>query len=432
MKFAAIFGLLVTSSLLAPAPASAAASFNLLYNFTGPKTGAGPFGALIRDSAGNFYGTTSSGGAFSSGTVYRLSPPASGATAWTETVLHAFRGKRIDGANPDAPLVMDSNGALYGVTQWGGKDNGFDGTIFRLVPSTAGKTAWEETILFKFGPNTGASPVGDLVIGADGSLYGTTCGCGVGDQSKGTVFQLSPPQAGATAWTYRVIHAFTGAADGGLPHAGLTVGADGALYGIGSAGGTANAGVVFSMALSAKGHWKETVLYNFTGNADGAYPRGGVAFDKAGNLYAAAQQGGNGAFGNGAGTVIQLAPPASAGGAWTETTLYTFTGLADGAQPGSTPSLAADGTVYGTTDLGGAVTTPACENYGEPSGCGTVYALHPPAAGKTAWTEKVLHAFTQTDGAVPWGALYQDSTGLYGTTEIGGTTASGTVYRIQP
>ncbi|MEJ0045043.1 MAG: choice-of-anchor tandem repeat GloVer-containing protein [Rhodospirillales bacterium] len=189
------------------------------------------------------------------------------------------------------------------------------------------------------------------------------------------------------------------------------------LYGTTSAGGTAGAGTVFSLAPPArvKGHYKETVLYSFTGADDGAYPRGGVALDAAGNVYTVAQYGGNAAFGNGAGTVIKLAPPAQAGAAWTETTLHTFDGLAGGGQPGSTPVVGADGTVYGTTDLGG--NTTVCQNFGEPAGCGTVFALHPPASG-TKWGFKVLHAFQISDGEVPWSGLFQDSTGLYGTTEL--------------
>ncbi|MEJ0045044.1 MAG: choice-of-anchor tandem repeat GloVer-containing protein [Rhodospirillales bacterium] len=128
-------GLLAAGGMLAalaPLPAGAA-SFDLLYSFAGGKDGAGPFGALIQDTAGNFYGTTSSGGHKYNGTIFKLAKPAAGGSTWTESVLYAFRGGSKDGSNPDAALAMDSSGALYGTTQDGGVGQ-VNGTIFRLAP----------------------------------------------------------------------------------------------------------------------------------------------------------------------------------------------------------------------------------------------------------------------------------------------------------
>jgi uncharacterized repeat protein (TIGR03803 family) len=444
MKIAAMPGLLLSGALLLSAPLGAIlataraagpqpATFAVLHSFAGSPDGATPFGGIIRDKAGNFYGTAGSGGAAASGgIVFELAKPAAAGGAWAEIVLHSFAGGTADGANPDAPLVMDAAGALYGTTQWGGQGGGYDGTIFRLVPPAAGQTAWAETVLYRFGAKGGASPVGALLIGRDGALYGTACGCGLGDASKGAVFRLAPPATANGAWRYQVIHAFTGGADGGLPHAGLTAGPDGKFYGTASAGGSANAGVVFSLAPVQPGNrWVETVLYSFSGLADGAYPLGGVARDAAGRLYATAQYGGNAGFGNGSGTVIQLTPPTHAE-TWTETTIYTFTDSRDGSEPGSTPLVTAGGTVLGTADFGGDVTLSACENFEQPQGCGVIFALTPPKAGQTAWHNTTLHAFNYSQGQTPWGGLYRDASGIYGTTELGGAAGSGTVFALSP
>jgi len=410
-------------------PALSAPTFKVLFNFSGSTNGANPYGSMIQDRAGAFYGTTGSGGAHGNGTVYKLTPPAAGKTNWTETVLYSFKGGN-DGQNPDGALLMDSSGALYGTTQWGGI-GGYNGTVFKLSP-VAGTALWRETVIYRFRDKDGTDPVSTLTLGRSGVLYGTACGCGIGTQSKGSVFQLTPPAAGAKAWTYSIIHAFTGGADGGTPYPGVVRDASGALYGATGGGGAQNAGTVYRLTppKAGKTGWTETVLHSFTGKGDGAYPHGGLTRDAAtGALYGTTQAGGAQPFGNGFGVVYKLAPPAVGSTAWGFTPLYRFKGNTDGAQPASGVILDASGTIYGTTALGGDLTGD-CQLNG---GCGVTYKLTPPAAGKTAWTETILHIFTNgKDGNGPWGGIWESKGTLYGTTELGGAHASGVIYSITP
>jgi uncharacterized repeat protein (TIGR03803 family) len=431
MKFGITAGLLATGLGFAQ-PAFSAPSLKVLFSFSGTRNGANPFGGLIQDSTGAFYGTTGSGGANGNGTVYKLTPPAAGEKHWTETVLYHFKGGD-DGQNPDGALVMDSSGALYGTTQWGGV-GGFNGTVFKLTP-VAGKTAWKETVLYRFGDNDGTDPVSSLVLDPSGTLFGTACGCGIGTESKGTVFSLTPPAAGAKSWTYTVIHAFTGGNDGGLPYAGLVEDASGALYGATGGGGRKNAGTVYRLTPPKAGKtvWTETVLHSFSGGHDGAYPHGGVTLDPvSGALYGTTQGGGVAVAGNGFGVVYKVAPPASGTGAWAFSTLFAFTGKTDGAQPASGVILDTSGTIYGTTALGGNVVNCAAMP-GDTPGCGVVYQLMPPAAGQTKWAETVLYAFSGgKDGNGPWSGLLGSQGTLYGTTELGGAHFAGEVYSISP
>jgi uncharacterized repeat protein (TIGR03803 family) len=407
-------------------PALSAPAFKVLSNFSG-SNGANPYGSMIQDRAGAFYGTTGSGGAYGNGTVYKLTPPAAGNTNWTETVLYSFKGGN-DGQNPDGALLMDSSGALYGTTQWGGV-GGYNGTVFKLSP-VAGTALWRETVIYRFRDKDGTDPVSSLVLGRSGVLYGTACGCGIGTESKGSVFQLTPPAAGSTAWTYSIIHAFTGGADGGTPYPGVVRDASGALYGATGGGGGHNAGTVYRLTppKAGKTGWTETVLHSFTGKGDGAYPHGGLTRDAAtGALYGTTQAGGAQPFGNGFGVVYKLAPAAGST-AWAFTPLYRFKGNTDGAQPASGVIIDAAGAIYGTTALGGDLTN--CKLNG---GCGITYKLTPPAAGKTAWTETILHVFTDgKDGNGPWGGVLETGGTLYGTTELGGAHASGVIYSIKP
>jgi hypothetical protein len=203
--------------------------------------------------------------------------------------------------------------------------------------------------------------------------------------------------------------------------------------------------VILAIASAASAEWKEKVLYSFQGVPDGAVPAGGVVFDKAGNLYGATTDGGSSSCdGPGqCGTVYKLAPPASKGGAWTETVLYTFKGHAqnDGATPEGGLVIDEAGNLYGTTGYGGSGT---CLLLGGPVGCGTVYELSPPAKRGDPWTETVLHSFQGgKDGYVASGDLVFDEAGnLYGATLFGGgkgTTCDslyggqcGTIFKVTP
>jgi uncharacterized repeat protein (TIGR03803 family) len=163
--------------------------------------------------------------------------------------LYSFKASS-DGNNPEAGLVMDANGNLYGTTAgFGiGDDNG---TVFRLTPPSAGTTGWTFTLLHRFaGGSDGSMPVSALIIDAAGALYGTTAIGGQGCQSAGcgTLFKLTPPAAGGSVWTRTVLYAFQGGSDGAGPQAALTMDATGALYGTTAGGGSAcDCGTVFKV-----------------------------------------------------------------------------------------------------------------------------------------------------------------------------------------
>ncbi len=210
-----------------------AGSETVRYAFSGPVNGANPVGGLIRDSAGNLYGTTEYGGDLNGcsgkgcGVVFKLAPGGQ------ETVLHLFTGG-ADGANPYARLIRDAAGNLYGTTYYGGAYG--NGTVFKL------DLAGQETVLHSFtGETDGANPPAGVIHDAAGNLYGTTqhdggaCGCG-------TVFKLDP------AGSLTVLHTFNGS-DGQYPGAPLLL-LKGALYGTASGGGPgAGTGTVFNITL---------------------------------------------------------------------------------------------------------------------------------------------------------------------------------------
>jgi uncharacterized repeat protein (TIGR03803 family) len=321
----------------------------VLYSFTGGNDGSQPWAGLIFDHKGALYGTTVKGGTADAGTVFKLTPPAAGQTQWSETVLYSFTGG--DGNNPQAVgLIVDSDGALYGTTTFGGTSN--LGTVFRLTPPAAGQTQWTETGLYSFTDETdGNYPLAGLIFDTGGALYGTTYRGGT--SNLGTVFKLTPPAAGQTQWTEIVLYSFTGGNDGSIPAFGsLIFDHKGALYGTTIRGGAANAGTVFKLTPPAAGQtqWTETVLYCFT-DSDGNSPQAaGLIFDHKGVLYGTTIFGGI----SNLGTVFKLTPPAAGQTQWTETVLYRFTGGADGNYPLASLIFDGNGALYGTTNLGGA------------------------------------------------------------------------------
>ncbi len=420
--------LVLAATAAVPSPGLAAES--VIYHFKGgTKDGAAPYSGLILDKNGALYGTAVQGGNTGGGVlsgdgiVFKLTPPASGKTQWIETVLYLFKGD-TDGLFPYAGLKFDEQGALYGTTGSGGGTNIGGGTVFKLIRPFL-DVPWNETVLYRFrGGTDGSFPYqGSLIRDKQGALYGTTyVGGGPGWRAGGgTVFKLTPPATGKTQWTETVLYRFKGGKDGFRPPAGLVFGKSGALYGLTSQGGTSDKGIVFQLAPPPAGQkqWTKTVLYSFQGGPnDGAVPFFSTPiFDKAGALYGTTALGG--AFGHG--TIFKLTPPAAGQTKWTEKVLYSFRG---GTKDGTSPnSLIFDkaGVLYGTTMNGGT------------SNFGTVYKLTPPAAGKTQWTETVLHSFVGKphDGREPIAGLLLDKTGtLYGTTAYGGLSDKGTVFKI--
>ncbi len=377
----------------------------LLHNFGNGTDGASPYAGLIFDAAGNLYGTTSVGGTHGRGTVFELTPQAGG--GWTENVLHSF-SIPTDGYYPQAGLIFDAAGNLYGTTRNGGGNRG--GTVFELTPLAGG--GWTENVLHSFSiPTDGYYPQAGLIFDAAGDLYGTTIDGGT--YGGGTVFELTPQAGGG--WTETVLHSFNhNGTDGYTPQASLVFDGAGNLYGTTLYGGTHNSGTVFELTPQAGGGWTEQVLHSFNFNGtDGYYPQASLIFDGAGNLYGTTLEGGI----YGVGTVFELTP--QAGGGWTENVLHSFNGT-DGYNPYAGLIFDAAGNLYGTTYWGGTYDF------------GTVFELTPQAGG--GWIDKVLHSFSMpTDGYHPQAGLIFDAAGnLYGTTSEGGTHGSGTVFEITP
>ena len=395
--------ILLVLLVIAIAPATAQ-TFGALHKFSGAGDGGFPPASVIRDARGNLYGVAAIGGAFDYGVVFKLD------RAGKESVLHSFAA--ADGSDPEAGLIQDSEGNLYGTTSYGGTSEGGAcrhgcGTVFKIdkagketvlyaftgkedggIPTTAlirdgagnfyGTTDYggipcvygcgvvfkldksgKETVLYSFkGGTDGASPSSALVMDASGNLYGTTSYGGDPTCRCGVVFKLD--KRGKET----VLHRFTGDPDGYFPN-GLVQDGAGNFYGITSVGGmfscyVGNCGIVFMLDRSHK----ETILYAFTGGADGAHPSSLIR-DSAGNLYGATTGGGNTqneCDPDGCGTIFKL----DTGGKLT--VLHTFEGP-DGFYPiGLT--MDATGNFYGASVVGG---KPGCGGYG----CGVIFKLTP-------------------------------------------------------
>ena len=260
---------------------NASGSWTLLtaYSFVGRPDGAGPFGPVLLDKQGDAFGTTASGGVAGDGTVYRLKPNGS---VYSERVLYSFKGGS-DGDHPQAGLTADSQGALYGTTQYGGASD--MGTVFRLTPSRGG---YSERVLYSFGRNPdGAQPVGGLCRDSSGAIYGTTT---VGGRhNDGTVFRL---QLQGGRYSETVLWNFgTSPRDGEFPEGTLLVDTSGIIYGTTGGGGPASSGSIGtfftlkpSTTLSPAAVHGIEKLYYFDGY-NGASPSAGPTVDRNGDLY---------------------------------------------------------------------------------------------------------------------------------------------------
>jgi len=434
-----------------------------------------PRSGLIFDSSGNLYGTATSSDLLrcnpqSCGMVFKLIPPQGGKGPWTYTVLYDFcqtgGSACTDGSAPWSTPIFDSQGNLYGTTAYGGAGYGYYGTVYELSPPASGNGPWSETVLHSFcssDPNCtdGAYPWSGVISDSAGNLYGTVGGGGgENGTGNGMIFEVSPPSGGSGAWTYTVLYApcpggVSICADGD-PAGKLILDARGNLYGTTGNGGANLAGcggygcgTVFELSppASGGGAWTHTVLYSFCSApncADGTDPISGVIFDTRGNLYGTTLTGGSSLTscygGTGCGVVFELKPPSSGSGTWTESTLYTFcsaTNCADGNFP---HGLVFDsfGNLYGTTQLGG-TNSAKCAG----GSCGTVFELSPPSGGG-AWTYNVLYSFCAaedpdcTNGNQTYGGVILDSQGnLYGTGSNGGSSdcagyGCGTVFELTP
>jgi uncharacterized repeat protein (TIGR03803 family) len=360
--------------------------------------GAHPQATLIIDASGSLYGTTRSGGVFGLygwGTIFKLDA----GSAYALTTLHSFNYE--DGAGPDASLLTDASGNLYGTTVEGGVGGGapgYYGTVFRLDAASG----YAITTLVRFGATDGAKPQGALIADGSGNLYGTTSEGG--EHGFGSVYRVSP----ANGYVLTTLHSFV-ITDGALPRAALLMDGSGNLYGTTGGGGAIGSeyGTVFK--LDASSGYALTTLHDFD-HGDGSGPIGALIVDALGNLFGTTNDGGpGGAFASG--TVFEL----DASNGYALITLHAFS-YADGAYPSSALILDSAGNLYGTTPSGG-----ASQYYG------TVFKLD--AANGYALT--TLHEFDGVDGSEPLGALIADAAGnLYGTTYGNGVLDYGTVFKL--
>ena len=332
---------------------------------------------------GNLYGVTASGGAHGEGTVFRLTP------AGNLTAIYSFcrEAHCADGQIPIGRLIQGSNGNLYGMTSFGGALNG--GTIFAIT--SKGKFI----TLYSF--PAGMDPEAGLVEAANGILYGTTTSGG----GFGTVYQITKTGSLATLVTFD-------GTNGANPNFGsLIQGSNGDLYGMTQAGGSANSGTIYEVTPSGK----LTTLYNFCAKTypfctDGSSPYGGLVQGANGNFYGTTEAGGA----NGVGTVFEL----TSGRQFK--TLHSFNGN-DGQYPEAALAQGTDGNFYGTTPSGGA------------TGMGTIFQVTP------SGTFTQIYAFCSqpacSDGDGPFGGAMQATNGqFYGTTLSGGTDNEGIIFSL--
>ena len=337
-----------------------------------------------------------------------------------EEVLHQFRGGR-DGSQPSGNLILGANGNLYGMTEFGGPRG--DGTVFELALGVRGAS---ERIIYRFqGRTDGAQPQAGLLAGQNGVLFGTTSIGGYRhciDYGCGTVFELIPS---GTSYSERVIHRFGKSAQDGVgPEDALVADSTGSLYGTTRFGGGGGfIGVVFKLTPSGSS-FHESIIHHFQpGMSDGQYPEAGVIIDSAGALYGTTTLGGSGSnCGEGCGIVYKLTPSRKG---YRESVIYNFQNSPDGAVPSAGLLEDASGALYGTTGFGGELSSNC------PSGCGTIFKLTPSGNG---YSESVLYSFKGgSDGSAPQAGLTVGTNGvLYGTTEDGGTGGVGTIYSLTP
>ncbi len=315
--------------------------------------GAYPYAALVPAGDGSMYGTTSGGGnIYGFGTVFRITTNGTLTTLYSFGTIQDANGDALDGANPYAALVLDSDGSVYG-TSSGGGTNGF-GAVFRMTANGI------LTNLYSFGtdqdaygnPLDGAYPYAALIKGPAGSMYGTTSGNNIGGSANGfgTIFRMTPDGTLTNVYSFGSIQdAYGDLLDGAYPYAPLVLGTDGTMYGT-TYGGGSNFNIGFGTVFRITTNGALTTLYSFgtiqdtSGNAlDGAYPDAGLISGGDGYYYGTTSQGGR--YNNG--TLFRITTNGIL------TTLYQFSGGSDGSNPTGGLMQASDGDFYGTTEYGG-------------------------------------------------------------------------------
>jgi uncharacterized repeat protein (TIGR03803 family) len=380
---------------------SSAQTFTKLADFNG-SDGIDPY-ALVQGKDGNLYGTAAVGGANDEGTVFKMTPDG------TVTAIYSFCSKTscTDGAQPEAGLVLGTDGNFYGTT-WGGGENYYGlctngcGTVFKVTLSGTLTTLY--TFCSESNCYDGENPDAGLVQGTDGNFYGTTERGG--PNGRGSIFKITPSALLTTLSSF-CPKSGCSAANGENPMAGLALSSDGNFYGTAEGGGTGNQGIVFRMTPSGT----LTTLHSFcsqSGCSDGADPQSTLVQGTDGNFYGTAHGGGA----HNGGVVFKITPLGEL------TTLYSFcshSDCSDGDVPLTGLVQGTDGNFYGTTDDGGTGT----------SGEGTIFKITPSGAFTS------LHSFDGTDGSQPEAVLMQSTNGVfYSTATEGGAGGDGTVFSL--
>jgi uncharacterized repeat protein (TIGR03803 family) len=354
--------------------------------------GIDPNGGVIQGADGNFYGTTQDGGTYGYGTFYTITPEG------VETVLYSFGASIADGTEPSGGVRQGTDGNFYGTTYGGGAFNN-DGTFFRITPAGA------ETVLYSFGASAadGTEPNGGVIQGTDGNFYGTTRNGGT--FSGGTVYTVTPGGAEAVLYSFGI-----SSTDGTKPSGGVIQGSDGNFYGTTYGGGAFNDGTVYKITPGGV----QSVLYSFgVTYTDGQQPHGLIQGTD-GNFYGTTAAGGtntpNASPGNnylGAGTFFKITP------AGVETIVYSFgASITDGHTPNNL-ILGTDGNFYGTTGFGGTanigsvfrITTAGTETVLYSFVVSNVGSMG--ASGVTQGTDGSLYGTTQYGGALNDGTVYK-------------------------
>lgn len=352
------------------------ANFSVIKGFA--DWGKTPIADLYRNDDGNFYGTTSSGGTYTDGSVFMMTP--TGAI----TILKQFNIS-VDGAYPNGELIKGADGNFYGMTSAGGANS--YGTIFKITPTGI------FTVIRSLNITTdGSNPRGHLLLAGDGNFYGITYGGGA--NGAGTIFKLTP------AGVFTVIHSMNKTTEGGNSYSSLTLGKDGNLYGVTYTGGTFNYGTIFKCTTTGV----LTVLHQLNATTDGSGIQSDLIQATDGNFYGTAYSGGTG----GVGTIFKITP------AGVFTVLRSLIWTTDGSNPYGSLYQNSDGFLYGTTTGAGA------------NGNGVFFKI------SMAGAYMVLHSFSSaTEGAAPKSAVVKGADGnLYGTTSTGGANGWGTAYKI--
>jgi uncharacterized repeat protein (TIGR03803 family) len=399
--------------------ALAARNEGILHDFA-YATGKYPGPLAIDPSTGALYGAAEGGGAHGNGVVYQILPPTSTHHRYANSVIY------------DVPAGFTWNGfvsvvasVVYVTSYQGGTGCASPGCgmVFSLAPPKSGTGQWTPTVLYSFtGGSDGAGPYAPVVGDSHGVLYGTAYAgadhCS-GSNGCGTVFTLTPPNTNGQPWTFSVIYRFTGGKAGQNP-TGVILDQHGSLYGIASLIGAHPNYLYYKLSPpSGAGEWPETDIYRLYVGSTNCATGGTLAIDAIGALYSA--------VGGTCDYAFQLAPSTSDPNVWVKTFMHIFNSskFADGVGVNGPLTADATGNVYGTTYGGG---------NGAGQGDGTVFVLEPRLGVAGKWNLKVLYKFANAStGFLPNGDLVLDAAGaIYGTTQAGGDTEHGVLFRLSP